>query len=190
MAINVPIYQNDIISMDLNRGSVHRSFLNHAISSNDIFGNRFGMRLFKGGEEVDVSMASCIGYFIRADGETVVINGGLAQTDNALSVWLPQSCYAVEGNFTLTLKVSKTEQNGTITTALRIIDGTVINTTTGTLIDPGTVVPALTVAAIVEKISECEAAAQQAGQMVALIEKLGLYVDEEGYTCQRLAGET
>ena len=184
------IYQSDILDIELNRGSVHRSFLNHSIGTNDIIGNRFGVRLFRGGEPVDVEYASCIGYFMRADGETVVINGGLAQSDGTLGVWLPQSCYAVEGNFTLALKVSNIDSIGNVTTTIRIIDGTVINTTTGAIIDPGTIVPALTIQAIVAKISECEAAAQQAGQMAELINKLGLYVDTEGYTCQRLAGES
>lgn len=184
------IRQIDIIDIDLERGSYHRGFLNHAIGTNDIYGNRFGVRLFQHGEPVDVEYASCIGYFMRADGDTVVINGGLSASDGTLSIKLPQSCYAVEGNFTLAIKITNTDIHGAVTSTMRVIDGTVVNTTTGEVIDPGTIVPELTVAAIVAKISECEAAAQQAGLMVDLINRLGLYVDDDGYTCQRLVGET
>ena len=183
------IWQEDVLRIDLERGGFHRSFLNHALGTNDIIGNRFGVKLYRNGEELDCSTSSCIGYFMRADGETVVINGGLAQSDNALSVWLPQSCYAVEGNFTLALKVTSIGEGGSITNTIRVIDGTVVRSTTGTLVDPGTITPALTVAAIVAKISECEAAAASAAAAVAVINKLGLYVDDEGYTCQKLTGE-
>ena len=183
------ILQKDVIILDLNRGSFHRSFAHHAIGTNDISGNRFGVKLVRNGEPVDVSLCSCIGYFMRADGETVVINGGLADADGVLGVNLPQSCYAVIGPFTLVLKISGDAFSHTSGT-IRVVDGMVVESTTGTIVDPGTIVPALTEAAIIAKISECEAAAQYAGQMVTLINKLGLYVDEEGYTCQKLAGES
>ena len=142
-----------------------------------------------GEEPVDVSLCSCIGYFIRADGETVIINGGLADEDGVLGVTLPQNCYAVEGQFTLTLKISGDLFEHT-SGAIRVIDGMVVKGTTGTIIDPGTIVPALTEAAIIATISSCEAAAQSAWQAVAIINKLGLYVDEEGYVCQKLSGES
>ena len=183
------ILQKDVVTLDLSRGSFHRSFCAHSIGTNDISGNRFGVKLVRNGEPVDVSLCSCIGYFIRADGETVVVNGGLADADGVLGVTLPQSCYAVEGQFTLTLKISGDAFSHTSGT-IRVIDGMVINGTTGTIIDPGTIVPALTEAAIIAKISECEAAAATIAPMVALLNKLGLYVDEEGYTCQKLAGES
>ena len=177
------IYQEDIITVALERGSIHRSFLNHSIGEKDIDGNVFGVRLTRDGNPVDVSLVSCIGYFIRADGETVVINGGLG-VNGVCRVILPQSCYAVEGTFSLALKLSGQGVTGTI----RIVDGTVINTTTGTVIDPGSVVPDIT--ELLEKIAECEAAAESAFEAVAIINSLGLYVDDEGYVCQRLAGET
>jgi hypothetical protein len=182
------IYQEDIVALDLNRACFHRSFLNHTLGANDISGNRLGLKLFRGGEPIDSTLVSCIGYFIRADGETVVVNGGLADADGVLAVTLPQACYAVLGKFTLVIKVTASDPG--VTGTIRVVDGTVTETTTGVIVDPGTIVPQLTVEAIVAKISECEAAAQQAGLMVELIEKLGLYVDSEGYTCQKLSGES
>ena len=182
------IYQEDVIRLDLNRACFHRSFLNHTLGTNDISGNRFGLILTKDGVPIDATLISCIGYFIRADGETVVVNGGLADENGVLGVTLPQACYAVLGQFTLILKICGGDPG--VTGTIRVIDGTVTETTTGTIVDPGTIVPQLTVEAIVAKIAECEAAAQQAGLMVQLIEKLGLYVDSEGYTCQKLSGES
>ena len=177
------IYQEDIITLDLERGSVHRSFANHSIGEDDLNGNLFGVRLTRNNVPVDVSRVSCIGYFIRSDGETVVINGGLGN-DGVCKVILPKSCYAVEGQFTLAIKVSGDNATGTV----RVVDGVVINTTTNTVIDPGSVVPDLTT--VLAKIAECEAAAQSAWDAVDIINALGLYVDSEGYVCQRLAGET
>ena len=177
--------QEDILTLDLMRGSFHRSFCNHSIGTNDISGNRFGVKLIKDGEAIDVSLCSCIGYFIRADGETVVVNGGLADAEGVLGVALPQACYAVEGNFTLALKITGAGITGTI----RVIDGVVINGTTGVHVDPGTIVPALTEAAIIAKIGDCETATAAAALMVEKIEKLGLYVDAQGYVCQKLTGE-
>lgn len=182
------VIQEDILTLDLNRGGFHRSFVEHAIGQWDISGNRYGIRLVRDGEPVDVSLCSCIGYFIRADGETVVINGGLADADGVLSVTLPQACYAVEGGFTLAIKITGAN-NEHVTGTIRVVDGVVVRGTTGIHVDPGTIVPELTEAAIIAKIAECEAAAQYAAQMVAQINKLGLYVDSEGYTCQRLQGE-
>lgn len=182
------ILQEDILTLDLNRGGFHRGFIHHAIGWNDMSGNRFGMKLIRDGQIVDTHLCSCIGYFIRADGETVVVNGGLGDSENILSVTLPQACYMVEGNFTLAIKVSGDAWNHTSGTIL-VLDGTVVKTTTGVHVDPGTIVPQLTEAAIIAKISECEAAAQYAAQMVQQIEKLGLYIDSEGYVCQRLQGE-
>lgn len=181
------ITQRDIITLDLNdRSGIHRSFIEHMIGTNDIRGNRIGVKLTRNGNPIDVSDFSCIGYFMRADGETVVINGGTADENGVLSVHLPQACYAVEGQFSLALKITGGGHTGTI----RIVDGTVMKTTAGDIIDPGDVVPELTVAAIVAKISECEALAEQAGLIVEFINKLGLYVDDAGYVCQKLAGET
>ena len=45
----------------------------------------------------------------------------------------------MEGQFTLAIKLS----GGGVTGTIRMVDGTVINTTNGAVIDPGTVIPDL-----------------------------------------------
>ena len=130
-------YKEDIIDIDLQTGTVHRSFLNHTLGSGDEKANRFGVRTFRNGEPESISNA-CYGYFIRADGSTVgpiegVISGA---NSNKAYVTLPEACYAIEGAFSLAIKVTTSSTTGT----LRIVDGIVSKTTTETIVDPGTVV--------------------------------------------------
>ena len=130
-------YKEDIVDIELENGTVHRSFLNHTLGSGDEKANRFGVRTFRNGEPESVSNG-CYGYFIRADGTTVgPIEGVITGADsNKAYVTLPAACYAIEGNFQLAIKVTTTTTSGT----LRIIDGVVSKTTTDTIVDPGTVV--------------------------------------------------
>lgn len=134
------LYHEDIVDIELNGGSVHRSFINYLLSEGDIGANRFGVRLFRGGSPVDISGATCIGYFIRyGSGETVIISDGGAATGNEAFITLPESCYAVSGQFTLVIKIVGTDE----TSAMRIVDGTVIDSLMGGIIDPGSVIPDL-----------------------------------------------
>ena len=129
--------RTDLVDVELKSGSVFRSFLNRNIGDGDVYGNRYGVRILNGGEPVDMTGAACVGYFIRADGVTLVIAGETG--DSMASVLLPPACYAVEGSFTLAIKVSGTGFSGT----MRIIDGTVCNVTTGQINDPSSEVPSL-----------------------------------------------
>ena len=131
------IYHEDIVSIDLESGTIHRSFLNHTIGSGDELANRFGVRTFRNGTAEDIG-GTCTGYFIRADGTTVVISGGTV-SGNLAYVDLPDTCYTVEGNFTLAIKCSGDGVTGT----LRIVDGVVSRTSTETYVDPGTVIPSI-----------------------------------------------
>ena len=131
-------YHNDIVDIDLNSGTVYRSFQNKSIGENDAEANRYGFRCFRNGEPVSLAGATVIGHFVRPDGDTVVIDGGSASGDTAF-VTLPQTCYAVEGHFSLAIKLS----GGGVTGTIRIVDGTVVNTTSNAIIDPGNLIPDL-----------------------------------------------
>jgi hypothetical protein len=131
------LVHEDIIEIELNSGTVFRSFANRTIGEGDALANRYGVRVLKGGEGISLSGCVCTGYFIRAAGDTVIITG-VASGDTAY-VDLPQACYAVEGQFSLAIKVAG---NG-ITATMRIVDGVVANTTTDTIIDPGTIIPSV-----------------------------------------------
>lgn len=146
-------YREDILDIELESGSVARSFNNKMIASGDVSGNRYGVRILRGGEPVSMSGAACVGYFIRSDGITLVINGAVA--DGIAYVELPAAAYAVSGNFTLAVKVSGTG----FTETMRIVDGTVVLTTTGAISDPSSEVPSL--ADLMAVIGRAETAADE-----------------------------
>lgn len=131
-------YKNDIIDIDLETGSVSRSFTNKTLGEGDVNGNRFGFRCLRKGTPVSLDGSMIIGHFTRADGNTVMIDGGAATGDTAF-ITLPEACYAIEGNFTLAIKLT----GGGVTGTIRMVDGTVVNTTNGVVIDPGSVIPDL-----------------------------------------------
>ena len=132
-------YHEDIVDIELNTGTVHRSFAQKILGEGDEKANRFGIRVWRNGEPVDVGGATCMGYFIRNGGtETVIISGGLFNGQVAY-IELPAACYAYEGAFTLVIKLVGDGITGT----MRIVDGTVVDSMTGTPIDPGGVVPDL-----------------------------------------------
>lgn len=131
------IYREDIVDIELESSTVFRSFMNKAIGEGDAGGNRFGFRCLRNGEPVSLLGTAVIGHFIRADGDTVELTGEV-DGDTAF-VTLPATCYAVEGQFTLAIKLS----GGGVTGTIRMVDGTVVNTTNGAVIDPGGVIPDL-----------------------------------------------
>ena len=132
------VYRSDILDIDLeNNGSLHRSFLNHSIGLLDVMGNRFGVRLFRNGEPVSLNYAACQGIFMAPDGNNYAIVGqaytGAGENDggeiNVGWVQLPAICYAVEGQFTLAIKIVEPNTNDPdVVGTMRIIDGYVNNT--------------------------------------------------------------
>ena len=129
------IYKTDFVDVELNSGNIHRTFMNRPIGEGDKLANRFGVRILRNGEEVQLSGVVCSGYFIRSSGDTVILSGTVS--GNTAYVELTQACYAVEGQFSLAIKLSGGDATGT----MRIVDGVVANTTTTTIVDPGTIMP-------------------------------------------------
>ena len=131
MAIN----KEDIQIIDLETGTISRTFLNKALGEGDSYGDRFGVIVLRGGQPVDLTGVSVSGFFIRANGTTEVLTGH--RSGNKCWVELQEACYAYDGNFTLGIKL--TYSNTTVTA--RIVDGTIVNTTLGSINDPGSVIP-------------------------------------------------
>lgn len=127
-------YREDILDIELENGSLHRSFLRHTIGSGDALGNRFGVRVFRNGEPVELT-GTCAGYFIRSDGATVPITNGVID-GNVAYVTLTETCYALEGVFSLAIKIT----DGGETVTMRIVDGMVSRTSTDEAVDPGEVI--------------------------------------------------
>lgn len=145
------LYHSDIVDIDLNSGTVFRSFANKIIGEGDENANRFGVRLWRNGEPVDAGGSTCIGYFIRyGDENTVIINSGLF-SGQEVYVTLPESCYAYDGGFSLVIKLV----GGDVTGTMRIVDGTVVNSLLGSPIDPGNVIPDLSdLMAVIERAED------------------------------------
>ena len=143
------VYREDIIDIELESGSVFRSFMNKTIGEGDANGNRFGFRCLRNKEPVSLTGSAVIGHFIRADGNTIELTGSV-DGDTAY-ITLETACYAVEGQFTLAIKLS----GGGVVGTIRMVDGTVVNTTNGSVIDPGSVIPDLSdYLAVVEDAEE------------------------------------
>ena len=130
------IYKEDFVDIELMNGNINRNFCNRSIGEGDALANRFGIRAYRNGVAENLG-GTCVGLFIRADGGTVTVEGVVS--GNEAYVELPQACYAVEGQFALAIKVI----NGNATGTLRIVDGVVDNTTTGSVVDPGTIIPSI-----------------------------------------------
>ena len=148
-------YKEDYADIDLKTGTIHRTFLNHSIGKGDNMANRYGVRLFRGGEPVNVNAGSCQGYFMAPDGTNIALTGStLTGTDGNLAwVQLPQACYNAEGQFTLAIKVIV---NGVVDT-MRIIDGVVNNTGADGAVAPvGTVPTYQEVLAVYEQMLEAK----------------------------------
>lgn len=129
----------DIVDIDLDTGTVHRSFAHRTLGEGDVNANQFGVRLWRSGQPVTAEGSQCMGYFIRhGRGDTVIISGGLFSGQEAY-ITLPDSCYAYDGAFSLVIKLI----GGGVTGTMRIVDGTVVDSMIGSPVDPGGVIPDL-----------------------------------------------
>ena len=134
------IYKEHFATVDLNSQMVTQNYYHFSIGEGDSNGDRFIVKCVRDGETVPLDGNIIIAHFIRPDGATVEINGGEITGETA-SITLPASCYAVKGSFNLSVKIAGSGGNPTVT--VLIISGFVANTTNGTIIDPGNVIPDL-----------------------------------------------
>ena len=146
------VCKEDYLDIDLITGTTARTFMNKAIGEGDANGNRYGVRLFKDKTPEVITGKTCVGYFIRPDGITLIING--AVNENTAYVELPAAAYAIPGSFTLTIKIASSDFVETV----RIVDGTIVDTFTGSIYDPASEIPS--VEEFLEYIDDAEAAAE------------------------------
>lgn len=135
------IYKEDIVDIELESGTIHRSWLNRSIGLGDVKANRFGVRMFRNGAAENIEGSTCIGFFMRPDGTNLQIQGSTYTGISGNKAWvaLPQDCYAYEGRFTLAIKVISSGAG--ITGTMRIVDGMVDNTGTTGTVSPTSTVP-------------------------------------------------
>lgn len=80
-------------------------------------------------EPSELEGCSAKGFFIRPDGGTVEMDGEI--NGSKVSVTLPEECYAVEGVYTLAVKI----ENETETVTVAIFAGYIVQTRTDTMVD-------------------------------------------------------
>lgn len=129
----------------------------------DAMSNLVGVNVFDNDTPVDSLSGSVIGWVMRADGNTLVING--EKDGNKAYIVLPEAAYAVVGNITIAIQLVDESGENEVKTTLGVCTGYVYRTTTDTIIDPGEVVPDLTtLLAKIEEMSEATEAANDAAE--------------------------
>ena len=114
---------DNTVTVDLSKGI---RFASVDIGEADSYANRFGAKVVASGQQVDLTGASAQGLFIREDGETIEIQGGV---ENGVAfVVLTPDCYAVVERYQLTLKMI----SDNALTTLRIVEGRVLRARSGT----------------------------------------------------------
>ena len=131
------LYKQDIVDINLNTGSIYRSFLGHSIGYKNDDADRFGIRAFRDGVPVDLSGASCQAVFMAPNGVNIALTSYGTIDGNVAYVTLPQACYDYEGQFCLSIQLV----GGGVTGTMRIVDGTVVNTGASGTVAPTSSVP-------------------------------------------------
>ncbi len=125
-------------------------------ASGDKNAHTFELSLYRNKEPLEIDGADVIGYFIRADGYTVPVDG--TASGSVAKVTLSESCYAVIGQFNLIIKVTV----GSERKAVFWGNGYITRSQTDAIIDPSQTIPSLD--ELLAQIAATEAAAKAANQ--------------------------
>ena len=158
--------------IDLRRGVQAPQVWPHALMlCGDNNAHTWRVIVLDGGEPAQIT-GNITGYFVRADGNTVVVTGELS--GHIASVTLAQACYAIEGDLRAVMRLKVGES--TITLSALILH--VRSEISDSIIDPGEVIPSLD--DLLAQIDACEEAtdaandaadaANQAAQSVSAVE--------------------
>ena len=119
---------------------------------------KVGVRLFEDGVPADQTGNSVMCYCIRADGNTVQFAG--SAEGNTVFATLPQSCFAAVGVLAIMLQTISGEGDTAIKTTVLKLFVTVDPSATGSIVDPGHVVPDM--AELLAMLDEMEQATEAA----------------------------
>lgn len=97
----------------------------------------FQINVLRNGVPETLTGAGCSATFVRADDVSVPLDGEIE--GNTASVTLTDACYRVPGKFKLTINLSTAE----ITSAIFIGDGSVMLTSTDTVVDEEEIIPSI-----------------------------------------------
>lgn len=133
--------------------------LDGSLFSHNGNGNRIGVELYNGGEPLESITGTVSGYVVVSDGTTVPCTG--AKSGNRASILIPAAAY-VPGNVFVSIFVT----DDTTVTTVAAMQSTVLQTRTGTQVDPGTVVSDWT-DTINAAMQEVETAAENLAGIIA-----------------------
>ena len=98
----------------------------------------WNVTVLKAGQAADLTGATAICYFNRADHATVAVPGTI--TGNLVSVTMTQECYAIEGPLVGIFRLMK---SGTTTLTLSVLRFNVGKGPNSAIVDPGGIIPDL-----------------------------------------------
>ena len=105
-------------TVDLDQGAV-QAILEKPLATLDSLAHVFSVSVTQGSTSVDLTGATCTGYFIRSDKVTIPIDGTVS--GNVASVTLLPNCYAVSGRFFLHVKLT----SGSVVHSILRVEGSV-----------------------------------------------------------------
>lgn len=149
--------------------------LRQMVGEGDSNGFKVGAVVTSDGEMVSLG-GSCVGKVVRADGATVQLTGTIS--GNTAYVVLDQQSCAIEGP----IQVAVCWVSSSNVTTLLVAYGTVINTQTGTAIQPSTPIPDLTQLLAEISAMETATAAANAAASSALTNFAGAFSSSTAYT--------
>ena len=144
---------------DLARG-VTRTPIRPALLTQDSQAHTIRVACMRAGSAESLNGAAVRGYFVRADGVTVPLDGSV--DGNAACVTLTQACYAVPGRFQLVMKASL----GNTVATMFFGDGAVAVSQTDAFLDNDRIIPSLE--ELLQQISAMEDATAAANQVANL----------------------
>lgn len=120
---------------DLNK-AVKVHYLDGNVFSADVQGNKVGVNVYRNGS-AETLTGTISGNVIRPDGTTVAISG--SSSGNQAWVVLPQAAYAIPGVISIIIKNTVSS----VVTTLCAVVANVYQSTTDTVVDPGTIIPSV-----------------------------------------------
>ena len=119
------------------RAGIFQTRMPMLFASGDQNAHEIRVTVTEDGQPVSLTGKTVSGYFIRADRSTVLLSG--SAEGNTARVTLSQSCYVQPGGFSLFIKAGTAGETAATFWGV----GTVVRSTTDTIVDPSETIPSL-----------------------------------------------
>lgn len=119
-------------------GSAPTAWSEALMTDGDKHAHTWNVTVLNAGQAADLTGATAIGYFNRADRATVAVPATI--TGNLVSVTMTQECYAIEGPL---VGIFRLMASGSTTLTLSVLRFNVGKGPNSAIVDPGNIVPDL-----------------------------------------------